>query len=81
MSTAEDLSVALDGMRSALQADGYDLIVSSEDDATVISVTAGPDACAECLVPKEVMLGMIRSVAPGFSEQIDLRYPVDTHRP
>jgi hypothetical protein len=77
MSSVEQLNDALEVMRTALQADGYDLLVTADDQTTVVTVTAGPDACAECLIPKGLMLDMIRSAAPDISGHVDLIYPTE----
>jgi hypothetical protein len=72
----EDLNRALAGIRMALEADGYDLHADLADGVHVVSIEAGPGACEECLVPKELMLDMIRAAA-GLSpaEPVVLRFP------
>jgi len=60
MSTAPDAAPDLDGalkeFRDVLAADGYDLIWSlAGPGRVVIEIVAGPDACADCLVPLPVM--------------------------
>lgn len=47
---------ALKPLHDVLSADGYDLEWSLADDSRiVVRVVAGADACAECLVPVQVM--------------------------
>jgi hypothetical protein len=55
MST-EQLDAALQGLRDTLQADGYALEWSlAEQNQIEVRVVAGADACADCLVPAELM--------------------------
>ena len=62
-------------MRAALEADGYLLDVSEEGERLEARVSAGPGACEDCLVPKPVLLAMLRQ-ALGVPEQtIDLWAP------
>jgi hypothetical protein len=80
MNTIQDVNNALAELREGLRADGYDLSVdTSRSDVVAVSVVAGPDACAECLVSKELMASMIEAALPGdfAGAQIDLRYPTD----
>lgn len=51
-----DLDGALRGLRDMLASDGYTLGWSvSEQDSVVVRITAGPDACADCLAPRPVI--------------------------
>jgi len=74
---------ALATMVDTLAADGYRLDVSVPDapegsPAKVrLVVTAGPDACADCLVPKQ-LFSEIASAALGGRFEIELRYPEDS---
>jgi hypothetical protein len=55
MST-EQLDAALQGLRDTLEADGYALEWSlAEQDQIEVRVVPGADACADCLVPAELM--------------------------
>ena len=45
-----------------LAADGFGLEVAEEAGTLDITVTAGADACAECLVPKDVMTGILNQM-------------------
>lgn len=64
-------------IRTSLEADGYELEVREEAERVGIRVIATPEACEECLVPKELMLTMLEDAlgVPGTS--IDLAYPLD----
>jgi hypothetical protein len=64
-------------LSSALEADGYHLAIDEAGSRVSAVITAGPDACEECLVPKELFRGML-SHEIGVAEQlIDVTYPVD----
>lgn len=55
-----EVDVALQGLRDVLGADGYRLDYTVRGDRElVVSVLAGPDACADCLVPESVMAGIL----------------------
>lgn len=50
------VDTALAGLRDVLGADGYELRWTVEDGTRLsVEVLAGPDACADCLVPAEIM--------------------------
>jgi hypothetical protein len=71
----------LAGFREGLVADGYDLLV---DDVAAgkarLRITAGPEACAECLVPKDLMIDMLKASLEDLPEitQVELAYPNET---
>lgn len=52
---------ALDNVRPALAADGFDLRVGSieADNSVRVILEAKPDACLECLVPDEVLVAIL----------------------
>jgi hypothetical protein len=50
------LDGALGKFRDMLASDGYGLSWSvTEQDTVVVQIEAGPDACADCLVPLPIM--------------------------
>jgi hypothetical protein len=56
MSSDATLDTALGKFRDMLASDGYDLSWSlTALDTVVVQIEAGPDACADCLVPMPVM--------------------------
>jgi hypothetical protein len=74
------LSQALASLRSMLEADGYALELSQEGPAALVArIAAGPDACADCLVPKTMMLryfeDALRPVCDLGLPEITLLYP------
>jgi hypothetical protein len=75
-----DAESLLGGIRDMLRADGYDLVVQADHESVKISVVATESACAECLVPSELMTEIIRdSLVEGsggrFSGQVSVQYP------
>jgi hypothetical protein len=56
----QDLRDALQQLRDVLAGDGYDLdwALSARNEVSV-KVLAGPDACADCLVPQPVMAAIL----------------------
>jgi hypothetical protein len=71
---------ALRPMAAILEADGYRLAVSTPQGAPVVlEVVAGPDACAECLVPKEVLasIAVDHLARAGLRSELEIRYPAD----
>lgn len=79
--TIKELESSLAGLREGLVADGYDMEISDEgNDAVKIAVVAGPEACADCLVPKEVMEQIIHGMLDDMSQQplsVEVVYPRD----
>ena len=72
---------ALQPFSSGLAADGYSLAVNVLDgDGLVVEIVAGPDACEDCLIPKEMFAGMLAarlgSEGVVFSD-LTLVYPTD----
>jgi hypothetical protein len=61
----EMVESALDSMRLMLRADGYGLDTRVDGPVVEIIVSATPDACAECLVPKEMFMTMAVDLLRG----------------
>jgi hypothetical protein len=68
---------ALDGLRSTLAADGYRLTVTETGSGAEVRIAAGPDACADCLVPKPIMRSVLTAALGVPAEAITLVYPAD----
>jgi hypothetical protein len=63
---------ALKSLRDVLTADGYDLEWSlAEDNRIVIRVVPGAEACAECLVPVQVMEAIMGDALRGTPYTLD----------
>ena len=72
----QDLKDALQQLRDVLTGDGYDLewALNARNEVAV-KVIAGPDACADCLVPQPIMAAILTdalSVTPYKLESIEL---------
>ncbi|MCE2527446.1 MAG: hypothetical protein J4G00_07930 [Actinomycetia bacterium] len=72
---------ALQPFSSGLAADGYSLVVSLlHEHGLRVEIVAGPDACEDCLIPKEMFTEMLstRLSCQGVSfSEFTLVYPND----
>ena len=64
-------------LASTLEADGYHLAIEELDSRLAVTITAGPDACEDCLVPKDVFRGIAANHLGIEGDLIDITYPVD----
>lgn len=67
----------LEGMRSSLAADGYELTAAQDGGRIGVRIAATAGACPGCLVPKQVMAAILGQVLDVPSDTIDLTYPTD----
>jgi len=67
----------LEQIRRSLEADDYRLDVAVHEDRAEVAIAAGPAACAECLVSKELMRSMLAPVLGVPPDYIELAYPVE----
>jgi len=65
-------------LRSALAADGYLLAVAEDGDRVRVTISATPQACADCLVPPDLMRGILGQALGVPPDAIDLTYPSTT---
>jgi len=75
-----DIQVVVETVRSMLQGDGYDVeLTDYEPGELKLNVVAGPEACEDCLVPKNVLSNIIASTLPAelAATRITLTYPSD----
>jgi hypothetical protein len=81
MELVERAQQALAPIAEALVLDGYSLDISAATETSLsVRVTATEAACAECLVPKDLMTSMMRSTLDkgGLAGTlIELTYPLD----
>ena len=72
----QDLKDALQQLRDVLTGDGYDLDWAlSAGNQVAVKVIAGPDACADCLVPQPIMAAILTDAlraTPYRLESIEL---------
>ena len=64
-------------LRSTLAADGYELDVAEEGDRVRVTIIATDQACADCLVPKDLMRAILAQTLGVPADAIDLTYPRD----
>ena len=69
-------------MVTMLGSDGYSVDISVADDRIGLTVIAGPGACEECLVPKEVLAAVAKNMlATGNisvdTDDIEIVYPTE----
>ena len=73
MSYAEKMA----DIATMLAADGYELAVEENGHRVALTVSPGPEACEDCLVPKDVFRGIAAHQLGVDGELIDITYPVD----
>jgi len=62
-------------LASTLAADGYLLQVAEAGGRVRVTITATPQACADCLVPQNLMRGILGQALGVRQDTIDLTYP------
>jgi hypothetical protein len=67
----------LGAIQSSLEADGYVLQVHEDGGRVDVRISATPEACADCLVPKQLMRGILGQALGVPEDSIDLTYPVE----
>jgi hypothetical protein len=81
MTASPAITEALASLGTMLEADGYELELREQGaDRLIAEIKAGPDACADCLVPKEMMRGSFDSAlrkALDAPPEVELIYPAD----
>jgi len=60
---------------ATLAADGYRRQIAETGDRVRVTITAGPEACADCLVPENLMRGILAQALGVPGDSIDLTYP------
>ena len=70
--TADTVETALGKFRDMLASDGYGLSWSvTEQDTVVVQIEAGPDACADCLVPLPIMESIMADALAPTAYSLD----------
>jgi hypothetical protein len=65
----------LEDLRRTLAADDYAMEVEHRDPGVLVRITAGPDACADCLVPPPIMRGILGGALGLPEDEITVVYP------
>jgi Fe-S cluster biogenesis protein NfuA len=72
----DQIERALEAIRSSLQVDGFDLQVERFENGVIsLVVLAGPQACRECLLPREHLQLRLEEKLKGIARAVRLRYP------
>lgn len=69
------MSDPLADLRRTLAADDYAMEVDRAGPGVRVRITAGPSACADCLVPPAIMRGILGGALGVPDEEITLIYP------
>lgn len=69
----DSLEASLDAVRPGLQADGFDLRVAEIRSETEVEVelSAGPEACHDCLVPDALLVQIIEHALRANEPQLE----------
>jgi hypothetical protein len=67
----------LQSMRVTLAADGYALDAREDGERVVVTISATPEACEDCLAPPDVMLAILGKTLAVPAEAIELHYPAE----
>ena len=62
-------------LASTLAADGYRLEIAEVGPRVRVTISATPQACADCLVPENLMRGILGQALGVPPDAIDLTYP------
>lgn len=69
---------AISGLTRAFMNDGYDLrVVACDSKCLRLAIDARPGACPDCLVPRDMMEGLVRAQLPAWLNalRIEIDYP------
>jgi hypothetical protein len=70
---------ALAPISVGLAADGYEVMLDLRGDLLQVEIMAGPEACADCLVPDSVMRPMVEKLLEGVGgagvRDVQIVYP------
>jgi hypothetical protein len=67
----------LEPLQASLDADGYRMQAREEGGRIGVRISASAGACADCLVPRNVMRGILGQVLGVDEDIIDLTYPAE----
>ncbi|HXC85487.1 MAG TPA: hypothetical protein VNV62_26950 [Trebonia sp.] len=64
-------------LAASLEADGYRMAIDEDGSRVAVIITASPEACEDCLVPKDLMRGILATTLGVEGDSIDITYPAD----
>jgi hypothetical protein len=64
-------------LADTLEADGYHMAIDGDESRVSVVITASPEACEDCLVPKDLMRGILSQALGVSGETIEITYPRD----
>jgi hypothetical protein len=64
-------------LAASLEADGYRMAIDEDGSRLSVIITASPEACEDCLVPKDLMRGILSTTLGVEGDSIDITYPAD----
>jgi hypothetical protein len=64
-------------LAQSLEADGYHMAIDEAGSRLAVVITATPQACEDCLVPKDLMRGILSTTLGVDGDTIDITYPAD----
>jgi hypothetical protein len=67
-----------EALAASLRADGYDMAIDEAGSRISVVVSATPEACEDCLVPKDLMRGILSQALGVEGGTIDITYPRDS---
>lgn len=68
----------LETMQATLAADGYALDAREEGERVLVTISATPQACEDCLAPPDVMRAILGKTLAVPADAIVLTYPTGT---
>ena len=72
---ADFVTSRLQSLADMLRADGYDLRVEAAPGGVSVAIDAGPEACADCLAPEQIVRAMIEDKLEGSVAVVEITYP------
>ena len=64
-------------LAQSLEADGYHMAIEGDESRISVVISATPEACEDCLVPKDLMRGILSNALGVAGDTIDITYPAD----
>ncbi len=66
-------------LAQSLEADGYHMAIEGDESRISVVISATPEACEDCLVPKDLMRGILSQALGVSGDTIDITYPAELH--